>query len=522
MNLPQDPECEVHSIEEKIQDSSGLEKSSLSLPAISSSSENCTFQDECRTKNGHMYTSSSGSEESNWNEQIQDPNMSLDSSEKDDDSNSGSSFLFPKKLPKDCNNHSVLSDDEKDYFSIPVFDATLDTDDDSTFCLDLEGTDSDILSAVNEIRREAEQMDTILVLDQLKTLQSEMSSVTKRAGLNCVENENLKIKLQDSEDQVAQLKLERDLNQADVTKLQDDLKTVVSKMFDISLYDSMQESHTSEACSTKENRTSLHTNEQISPRSEKIRIVGLADPAPARRRRDVTCRSHLLNDTNLGLNNVHPRSPVPVGAYSDHIHRMPSRGRQPLPHRDQNIFRIRNHHTAQHQRAESVRVDLLSMGSVAPKNIIHKVAKNNFQRRRHRSLSIDSHASTRLIMKTKDEDAGKKKMCRLFRRRSSKNHLFSTVDEFVMKHQILKLREMMKTSLAASEKLRRRIATITKYYEGIISKLQAKVVEVKTEKSKAEIEMRMLVSKLEFKLRRKDEEIVRLKAKKDNDEIWSL
>ena len=155
MNLPQDPECEVHSIEEKIQDSSGSEKSSLSLPAISGSSENCTFQDECRTKNGHMYTSSSGSEESNWNEQIQDPNMSLDSSEKDEDSDSGSSFLFSQKLPKDCNNHSVLSDDEKDYFSIPVFDATLDTDDDSTFCLDLEGTDSDILSAVNEIRREA-------------------------------------------------------------------------------------------------------------------------------------------------------------------------------------------------------------------------------------------------------------------------------------------------------------------------------------------------------------------------------
>jgi hypothetical protein len=81
-----------------------------------------------------------------------------------------------------------------------------------------------------------------------------------------------------------------------------------------------------------------------------------------------------------------------------------------------------------------------------------------------------------------------------------------------MKNQISQLHEMMKVSLSASEKLRKRLATISRYYEGVISKLQDQVAEVKGQKSRMEVDLRNLISERDLEMRRKDEEIKRLKA----------
>ena len=58
-----------------------------------------------------------------------------------------------------------------------------------------------------------------------------------------------------------------------------------------------------------------------------------------------------------------------------------------------------------------------------------------------------------------------------------------------MKRQISQLQEMTKTSLAASDKLRKKLQAISQHYEGIIRKLQTKVGEVEREKSKMKFDL---------------------------------
>ena len=82
----------------------------------------------------------------------------------------------------------------------------------------------------------------------------------------------------------------------------------------------------------------------------------------------------------------------------------------------------------------------------------------------------------------------------------------------MMRNQIKQLQELMKTSLSSSEKLRKRIATISRYYEGVIGQLQSQVAEVKAEKCKKETELKNQLSEAERIISAKDQEISRLKA----------
>ena len=93
-----------------------------------------------------------------------------------------------------------------------------------------------------------------------------------------------------------------------------------------------------------------------------------------------------------------------------------------------------------------------------------------------------------------------------------------------MGEQIDQLHTMMKVSLQTSEKLRKRLSIISRYYEGIIKKLQQQMVEVKTEYSKRKADMdskmaildhekRVAVLHLESQLQQRDSEIRALKEK---------
>jgi hypothetical protein len=91
-----------------------------------------------------------------------------------------------------------------------------------------------------------------------------------------------------------------------------------------------------------------------------------------------------------------------------------------------------------------------------------------------------------------------------------------------MREQIDQMQEMMKSSLTASEKLRKRLAMISRYYESIIQKNQEKMAHMKSEKRRMEGDLinqissidhakRVAIIKLESKLRQKEEEIATLK-----------
>uniref|UniRef100_A0A7S4AJN5 Uncharacterized protein n=1 Tax=Pseudo-nitzschia australis TaxID=44445 RepID=A0A7S4AJN5_9STRA len=479
-------------------------------------------------------------------------NGSNDVDNEDDESISCSIHLLREaakdciSIKSDCCRSTAEVEDEEDVFSLSFFDTTLDTECDSSFCLDLEGTDSEIQIAVNEIRKEAAKMDTIMVLDQLKTMQTEFDSITKKNVATCLENEDLKIQIQESEGRVARLELERDLHQADATKLREDLKTLVSKMFDISMYESSESTTKSDAVDTQRSSISddfiqslkdtTSSNKILfpgipgakpswnvvekTPTTEKMRIVGLVDKP-----RYVVRRSRLLSDP--GLICIQPRSKGNDFSENDNICLIPSSTeKQRL--RNQNVFRIQNQHRVVRPRTKSIPIERRK-GIAFPLDGRNKDIKGTIVHR-HQSLSAIDTKCTSFTTETKlEEDEKENRRCGLFRRRS-KRQSFSREDVSIMKHQINQLHEMMKTSVGASEKLRKRISTISQYYEGVISKLQTKVAEIKVEKSRAEVDLtnrfsqldlerRLVTQKFEYALHRKDQEIARLKAEGDRGEV---
>ena len=476
----------------------------------------------------------------------------------------GERFSSSNQLPRQESNEysSVVSDDfsstkefedEKDLFSMAIFDTTLWTEDDNmSLCLDLEGTDSEIQVAVNEIRKEAEKIDTILILDQFKTLQTEFDSATKKISLKTIENEDLKIQLQESESRVAHMELERDLHQADSAKLREDLKTVVSKMFDISMYESSYESFKEDKVDVqkimdcdqlKKSLSRVHNTSHSSSYSvpihaknpnlnedkmsttsltrEKMRIIGLIDQP-----RHVIRRLPLVSDPGLIRTKSHGQFSHLSDA--DNIRLLPS-SRENQPVRNQNVFRKRSCHIARRTRTESVRVERENMVEIPLGGRGKDFKRTIF--RHHKSLSAIDTKSTSLISENKDEEkeTENRRCGKLFRRRS-KQQSFSREDVSLLKQQISQLHEMMKISLAGSEKLRNKLKVISRYYEGVISKLQTKVAEVKAEKSRIQVDLTNMVSqvdlerrleksKFEYELHRKDKEIARLMAGEDRGEV---
>jgi hypothetical protein len=139
-------------------------------------------------------------------------------------------------------------------------------------------------------------------------------------------------------------------------------------------------------------------------------------------------------------------------------------------------------------------------------------------KRRHGSFSIERNKQNENEIEGKEN-----KMCGIFRRRNSRRFSSPKANDIeIMRQQIGQLHTMMKTSLSTSEKLRKRLAMISRYYEGIIRKLQEQVVETKKERKSVEVQLanqistidhekRVSMMQLEVKLRRKDEEISRLR-----------
>lgn len=360
----------------------------------------------------------------------------------------------------------------------------------------------------------------------------------------------MKIQLQESEDKVAHMELERDLHQADATKLREDLKTIVSKMFDISMYESSESSNDKsndkkkadhpqkddchlrseiETSSTDkilfpgipDAKTTLNTR-GTAQSSQRMRIVGLVDEP-----RQVVRRRPLSSDPSL----IHmfPRSQEGTAFWdTDNICLSPFSPENQHP-RSQNVFRTRNNNKVVRARTKSIPMKHRKENSFSLDGRKNGIKNTNL--RRHQSLSAIDTKSTILTTETKVEEEEKEnRRCGILFRRRSKRQSFSREDVSIMKHQIESLHGLMKTSLGTSEKLRKRISTVTRYYEGVISKLHKKIADVKAEKSRTEVhltnrisqldlERRLVTSRFEHELTRKDREIARLKAERDPGEV---
>jgi hypothetical protein len=343
------------------------------------------------------------------------------------------------------------------------------------------------------------------LLDQVKSLESELEAVNKQFSARSSENEDLKMQLEEKRDQLAKAELERDLHQADVTKLREDLKTCVGKMFDISLYESAFGDDASQKDALSPGKTvpkapeNEPSNSIASPSQPKtMRILGLA-PQPRR----IINKLPVLSDPSL----LKLYSKEKWIDDSDSAHLLPDNERDE-PLRDQDVFRRQNRPLFGRQTSlPGRRKRLGAQGS----NRDIKDQRNRVLSAR-RSLSLDRKTYSRPPDEIVANDEGETKMCGIFKRRAK--HIACSKDSNVMlmKNQIEQLQEMMKTSLASSEKLRKRIATISRYYEGVISKLQEQNAEIKADKAQNETDMRNELCTADLVIREKDKEIARLKA----------
>ena len=394
-----------------------------------------------------------------------------------------------------------------------------DSDIDSRFP-DLESSDSEILAAINEIRKEASQMDAVMALDQLKTLQSELEVTTKALQERSTEVEDLRIQMEEMEERVACLELERDLFKADASKLKEDLKTCVERMFDISAV--AGDSSVGEGADKNGDRQEakepspgpqmlVQTAENIvSIAAPPPKVIGNFYPIPSskavadvplfclspKEAREVIRRAPTLSDPTsdrmMVLDIPRADTTTPMTANSQ---------------QKDSIFR----------RTESLhQTRSVSSQTTLFDNASTRMDSHRPNYRRSSSLSV--------VDRRDANDSSQNRRCSLFRRSSSRRRNASDKNDIeIMRKQISQLHKMMKTSLSTSEKLRKRLAMISRYYEGIIRKLQEQVVETKTEKKSMEVQLasqisaidhekRVMIMQLELNLQRKEDEIERLRG----------
>jgi hypothetical protein len=96
------------------------------------------------------------------------------------------------------------------------------------------------------------------------------------------------------------------------------------------------------------------------------------------------------------------------------------------------------------------------------------------------------------------------------------------VDVATMRQEIERMQEMMKSSVLTAGHLRKRLAMVSRYYEGVLRKLEERMASMKIANERMEIDLfnqistidhekRVAVVKLEATLRQRDDEIARLK-----------
>ena len=133
--------------------------------------------------------------------------------------------------------------------------------------------------------------------------------------------------------------------------------------------------------------------------------------------------------------------------------------------------------------------------------------------RRHNSMPLSQRFP-------EPDDEQEHRMCGIFRRRKAFNRQGSKSDIITMKHQLHSLHEMMEVSVSTSEKLRKKISIISRYYESIIRKLQEKNAKLKADKKRTEIDLinqvasveherRTAIAMLERRIRYKDQQLAR-------------
>jgi len=382
---------------------------------------------------------------------------------------------------------------------------------DSTDLASMDESTSDIQAAINELRKEASQIDIIMALDSLKTVQAELLVASRALQERATQVEDLTFQLMQKEERIGSLELERDLYKADASKLRDDLKTCVDRMFDISAVagnSTLPDSETEARC----NKEQKWTRDVGSLRS----VFSLSDSIITPMKRSSCLDSASVSENRDDGSELY--QPEKVGRVQA------SRGVCLQKIVGTEAFPLIGSFSKMIFRPDRQSTHLPSPEKTHSTHSLSTESPPTFDPREQEDILFDVTSCSPPALNDDDHSTDSKRRCFLFRKRSSKRSHTSAKEVAAMRQQIDHLHVMMTASLETSEKLRQRLALISRYYEGIIATLQQQMVEAKTENSRRKAEMdsktaildhdkRVAVLSLETQLQQRDREIAVLKEK---------
>jgi hypothetical protein len=398
-----------------------------------------------------------------------------------------------KKMISELQNHHAYRGGPPSSISDSFSHLTFYSDDEDS--IDFDDMDHDLKDAIAAIRKEASQMDVVIALDQLATTKSELEAVAKALQVRCSEVEDLKAQLEEKEDRLASLELERDLFEADAHRVKDDMKKGMKQATGSDLRSTSASSSVSMSipgsCSTDISQLDDAGSEDGKPplvrriaheTPQRKVSVFLPTVEPASReilvRPDFAPRCEPQSRTGRF-------SPAPsIDVAKQFMERSPPnfRTRPQVPSRSRNA------------KDDD---DILFQNQVLAERAKNAKANRNIKK----LFAVDAGAGTPRRARTESDEESRTPS--LFRRRFSGQRASRPKDDqdALLRAQVEAMKERLQASTHTSEELRKRLAMISRYYENIIRSLQENVASLKAEKSRMEMDLTNQVSRIDHEKR---------------------
>jgi predicted nuclease with TOPRIM domain len=385
-------------------------------------------------------------------------------------------------------------------------------------------TGSSIQAVIDEIRKEASRMDIVMALDQIHSLRHENIVAKTSLQERAVEADGLKAELEDMEERVSSLTLERDLLQVDTKNLREDLSTLVDRMFEISCVagnSSLAESSSSSSMGDrKPSKTKTQPSSKSILRESNLSCI-LTD----------MCKSKAIEASDDDTRHFSQRSiyknleesiivrEATVPFIESKTLRKEGR-KQKIESKKENTFRTSRctRSPINVANSESCLLPIVEKHKLLQAST--SAAEATKEQRTHDASDKPPKPTIaqQTIHKKRTEAKGNKvysilrRNCRRLSCCSRRNGITA------MRNQLDQLQSMMKLSLSTSEQLRNRLTMMSHYYEGTIHRLQGHVTNMTAEKARMEMKLatmdkenRTPLKRHDSTLRQREEEIGRRK-----------
>eukprot|EP00980_Cylindrotheca_fusiformis_P003111 scaffold721_cov131-Cylindrotheca_fusiformis.AAC.1 len=334
--------------------------------------------------------------------------------------------------------------------------------------LDDVSVDSSIQAVIDQIRKEASRMDIEMALDQIDSLRHENAVVKSSLRQNAVEIKKQEEQLEEMEEIISRLTLERDLLQADTTNLRQDLSTLVDRMFDISCVAGNSPAEESISVNSMNDRTAMAATRASS--NSILQELNLSKVLID------MCTSKAIDSSADDLQPFTQRQ-----LDKNHLIESSSSGSKVLKEQDMHNVSGKSQLCASSivANSESTFVESPQLStSMAEVTKPGDKLDQHFKRSTH---------TTKPTLHQGTSDAKRNMISNTIRRYCRRLCCGSRRDEIkAMRGELDQLQAVMKISISTSELLRNKLSVTIHYYEEAVHKLKEQVADMTAEKVRLE------------------------------------